>query len=36
MDIVLDSNILIADPWLRSQRIRVIIDYLKSVFKNLP
>ncbi len=28
MDVALDANILIADLWLRSQRIRQILDYL--------
>jgi hypothetical protein len=35
MDVVLDSNILIADPWLRSQRIRVLVDYLRKTRSSL-
>ena len=27
MHIVLDANVLIADPWLKSQRLRVLLDY---------
>lgn len=30
MDVALDSNILIADPWLRSQNTRALIDYIKK------
>lgn len=29
MDVALDSNILIADPWLRSQSIRALLDFVE-------
>lgn len=28
MDIALDSNVFISDPWLRSQRMRMLADYI--------
>lgn len=30
MNIAIDSNIFIADPWLRSQHIRTLIDFLRK------
>jgi hypothetical protein len=30
VDVALDANILIADPWFKSQNIRVLIDYVKK------
>jgi len=35
MDVVLDSNVLIADPWLRSHRIRSLLDYLTKTDSQL-
>jgi hypothetical protein len=35
MDVVLDSNILIADPWVRSNRLRSLLEYLAKTRANL-
>jgi hypothetical protein len=35
MHVAVDANILIADPWLRSQRIRVLLDYLTKTESQL-
>ena len=35
MDIALDTNILVADPWLRAQRTRVLVSYLERTRSRL-
>lgn len=35
MDIFLDSNILIADPWLRSQKLRMLMDFAEKSFSKI-
>jgi hypothetical protein len=35
MDVVLDANVLIADAWLRSQRFRLLLEYLKRTRSRL-
>ncbi|WP_414569271.1 PIN domain-containing protein [Nostoc sp. CCY 9925] len=35
MDIVIDANVIIADPWFRSQRMRVLLDFAEKRFSQV-
>lgn len=35
MDVALDANILIADPWLRSQNMRVLLDFVRKTHSQI-
>ncbi len=35
MDIVIDANVIIADPWFRSQKMRVLLDFAEKRFSQV-